>query len=91
MAPKAACKQCFLFSSVFYSRASHLRVSRLTSQPGLGCCPGQVVAAMAGLFHSRPHITSDFGLAFQERPEWIPCDESTVPAGNIPVGLYGPS
>lgn len=46
---------------------------------------------MSWLFLSHAHITSERDIALQEWPECIPFDESTLPAGNIPVGLYGPS
>lgn len=48
------------------------------------------MVAPACLCLSRVHITSAFGVAFQEWPEWVPFDESALPAGNIPAGVHGP-
>lgn len=45
---------------------------------------------MACLFLARALITSERGIAFQEWPEWVPFDESALPPGNIPAGVYGP-
>ena len=49
------------------------------------------MAIMSWLSLSHAHLTSERGIALQEWPECIPFDESTLPTGNIPVGLYGPS
>lgn len=48
------------------------------------------VAAGTCLFPFHARVTSVSGLAFQERPWRVPCDAPALPAGNIPVGVYGP-
>lgn len=92
--------QCFVFVLVFvcFFKFSILGPAPVSYQAYKSaetkeCCPGWEVgmAAMACLFLSHAHITCEFGIAFQEWPECIPCDESALPPGNIPVGLYGPS
>lgn len=57
-----------------------------------GSCFPQKSPVLQTSSKQRPFFnSSELGIPLQEWPEWIPFDESTLPAGNIPVGLYGPS
>lgn len=88
----------YTFLNIFCSKTSPLQVNRLIDQlraQGAALVrrrapmgTGLLVEVMAWLFPSL--IASEFDIAFQEWSEWIPFNESTLPARNIPVGLYGP-